>query len=137
MKFKIHIKKKGAYHATRHVPILRHHANYFAVTRITLYWKGQSHHHANCWGCLYYIVKQNNFITKCDRLLLQSQNASGITKCDSYYKVRHNRYPFQIFFVEFFFLLEDLAILLLSKDCEGIWFLSVPLLLWKKYQQLK
>ena len=35
---------------------------------------------------LYYKVRQNNFITKCDRLLLQS--ASGITKCDRlYYKV--------------------------------------------------
>ena len=31
-------------------------------------------------------------ITKCDRLLLQS--ASGITKCDSYYKVRRNIYVF-------------------------------------------
>ena len=29
------------------------------------------------------------FITNCDRSLLQS--ASGITKCDSYYKVRRNR----------------------------------------------
>ena len=28
------------------------------------------------------------FITKCNRLLLQS--ASGIKKCDSYYKVRRN-----------------------------------------------
>ena len=28
----------------------------------------------------YYKVRQSNFITKCDRLLLQS--ASGITKCD-------------------------------------------------------
>ena len=47
-------------------------------------------------------VQQSNFITKCDRLLLQSasgitkcdrlllQSASGITKCDRlYYKVRH------------------------------------------------
>ena len=35
----------------------------------------------------HYNVQQNNFITKCDRLLLQS--ASGITKCDRlYYKVR-------------------------------------------------
>ena len=34
-----------------------------------------------------YKVRQSNFITKCDRLLLQS--ASGITKCDRlYYKVR-------------------------------------------------
>ena len=49
----------------------------------------------------YYKVRQNNFITKCDRLLFQSascitkydrlllQSASGITKCDRlYYKVR-------------------------------------------------
>ena len=36
---------------------------------------------------LYWKVQQSNFITKCDRLLLQS--ASGITKCDRrYYKVR-------------------------------------------------
>ena len=33
-------------------------------------------------------MRQSNFITKCDRLLLQS--VSGITKCDSYYKVRCN-----------------------------------------------
>ena len=46
-------------------------------------------------------MRQSNFITKCDRLLLQSvsgitkcdrmllQSASGITKCDRlYYKVR-------------------------------------------------
>ena len=50
----------------------------------------------------YYKVRQSNFITKCDRLLLQSasgitkyerlllQSASGITKCDSYYNVRRN-----------------------------------------------
>ena len=49
----------------------------------------------------YYKVCQSNFITKCDRLLLQSasgitkcdrlllQSAPGITKCDRvYYKVR-------------------------------------------------
>ena len=35
-----------------------------------------------------YKVRQSNLITKCDKLLLQS--ASGITKCDSYYKVRRN-----------------------------------------------
>ena len=34
----------------------------------------------------YYKVRQSNFITKCDRLLIQS--ASGITKCGRlYYKV--------------------------------------------------
>ena len=39
------------------------------------------------WHILYYKVRQSNFITKCDRLLLQS--ASAITKCDRlYYKVR-------------------------------------------------
>ena len=64
----------------------------------------------------YYKLRQSNFITKCDRLLLQSasgitkcdrlllqsasgitkrdrlslQSASGTTKCDSYYKVRRN-----------------------------------------------
>ena len=39
------------------------------------------------WHISYYKVRQSNFITKCDRLSLQS--ASGITKCDSvYYKVR-------------------------------------------------
>ena len=32
------------------------------------------------WHISYYKVRQSNFITKCDRLLLQS--ASGITKCD-------------------------------------------------------
>ena len=35
----------------------------------------------------YYKV-HHKFITKCDRLLLQS--ASGVTKCDSCYKVRRN-----------------------------------------------
>ena len=40
------------------------------------------------WHILYYKVRQSNFITKCGRLLLQS--ASGITKCDSCYKVRRN-----------------------------------------------
>ena len=36
---------------------------------------------------LYSKVQQGNFITKCNRLLLQS--ASGITKCDRlYFKVR-------------------------------------------------
>ena len=35
-------------------------------------------------------MRQINFITECDRLLLQS--TSGITKCDSYYKVRRNNY---------------------------------------------
>ena len=39
------------------------------------------------WHISYYKVRQSNFITNCDRLLLQ--NASGITKCDRiYYKVR-------------------------------------------------
>ena len=32
------------------------------------------------WHISYYKVRQSNFITKCDRLLLQS--VSGITKCD-------------------------------------------------------
>ena len=32
------------------------------------------------WHISYYKVRQSDFITKCDRLLLQS--ASGITKCD-------------------------------------------------------
>ena len=53
------------------------------------------------WDILYYKVRQSNFITKCDRLLLQSasgitkrgrlllQSKSGITKCGRlYYKVR-------------------------------------------------
>ena len=53
------------------------------------------------WQISYYKVQQSNFITKCDRLLLQSvssitkcdklllQSASGITKCDRlYYKAR-------------------------------------------------
>ena len=35
-----------------------------------------------------YKMRQSNFITKCDRLLLQS--ASVVTNCDSYYKVRRN-----------------------------------------------
>ena len=39
------------------------------------------------WHISYYKVRQSNFITKCDRLLLQS--ASGITKCNRlYYNVR-------------------------------------------------
>ena len=39
------------------------------------------------WHISYYKVWQSNFITKCDRLLLQS--VSGITKCNRlYYKVR-------------------------------------------------
>ena len=54
------------------------------------------------WHISYYKVRQNNFITKCDRLLLQSvsgivkcdrlylQSASGIIRCVSYYKVRRN-----------------------------------------------
>ena len=54
------------------------------------------------WHISYYKVRQSNFITKCDRILLQGtsgitkcdrlllQSASGITKCDSYYKVRRN-----------------------------------------------
>ena len=53
------------------------------------------------WHISYYKVPQSNFITKCDRLLLQSasditkcdrmllQSASDITKCDRiYYRVR-------------------------------------------------
>ena len=44
--------------------------------------------HLHFWDILYYKVQQSNFIPKCDRLLLQS--ALGITKCDSYYQVRHN-----------------------------------------------
>ena len=53
------------------------------------------------WHISYYKAPQSNFITKYDRLLLQSvsditncdrlllQSASGITKCDRiYYKVR-------------------------------------------------
>ena len=53
------------------------------------------------WHISYCKVRQSNFITKCDRLLLQSasglakcdrlllQSASGITKCDRlYYKMR-------------------------------------------------
>ena len=43
--------------------------------------------HRLFWHISYYKVLQINFITKCDRLLLQS--ASGIAKCDRlYYKVR-------------------------------------------------
>ena len=39
------------------------------------------------WHISHYKVRQSNFITKCDRLLLQS--ASGITKCDRlYYNMR-------------------------------------------------
>ena len=40
---------------------------------------------------LKFLVWQSNFIIKCERLLLPS--ASGITKWDSYYKVRHNSSP--------------------------------------------
>ena len=41
-------------------------------------------------------MRQFPFITKCDGLLLQSvtillQSATGITKCDDYYKVRQYR----------------------------------------------
>ena len=54
------------------------------------------------WHILYHKVRQINFITKYDRLLLQSasgitkrdrlllQSAQGITNCDDYYKVRCN-----------------------------------------------
>ena len=54
------------------------------------------------WHISHYKVRQKNFITKCDRLLLQSvsgivkcdrlylQSASGIIRCVSYYKVRRN-----------------------------------------------
>ena len=44
--------------------------------------------HRLFWHILYYKVRKSNFVTQCDRLL--SQSASGITKCDSYYKVRRN-----------------------------------------------
>ena len=37
------------------------------------------------WHISYYKVQQSNFITKRDRLLLQS--VSSITKCNCYYKV--------------------------------------------------
>ena len=59
--------------------------------------------HRLVWHISYYKASKSSFITKCDRLLLQSvsdikkcdrlllQSASGITKCDSYYKVRRNR----------------------------------------------
>ena len=40
------------------------------------------------WHISYCKVRQSNFIAKCVRLLLQ--NESGITKCDSNYKVRRN-----------------------------------------------
>ena len=36
-------------------------------------------------------MQQSSFITKCDRLLLQS--ASGIIKCNSYYKLRRDSVP--------------------------------------------
>ena len=38
---------------------------------------------------LYCKKQQSNFITRCDRVLLQS--ASGIAGCDSCYKVRCNK----------------------------------------------
>ena len=74
------------------------------------------------WHISYYKVRQSNFITKCDRLLLQSapgitkcdrlllQSASGITKCDSYYKVRRNRVCFLLSFLILWFhsSIEDL-----------------------------
>ena len=41
------------------------------------------------WHISCYKVQQSNFVTKCDRLLLQS--ASGIKKCGSY-KVRRNTF---------------------------------------------
>ena len=54
------------------------------------------------WHISYNKVRHSNFITNCDRLLLQSvsgitkcdrlllQSVSGITKCGSYNKVRRN-----------------------------------------------
>ena len=51
---------------------------------------------AGIFDISYYKVWQSNFVTKCDRLLLQKarktllQSESGITKCDSYYKIRCN-----------------------------------------------
>ena len=60
------------------------------------------HYRRLFWHILYYKVRKSNFITKRDRLLLQSasgiakydrmllQSASGIAKCDNYYKVRRN-----------------------------------------------
>ena len=77
------------------------------------------------WHISYYKVRQSNFITKCDRLLLQSasgitkcdrlllQSAPGITKCDrlllqsasyilkcySYHKVRRNNAHFETAFL--------------------------------------
>ena len=64
------------------------------------------------WHISYYKVRQSIFITKCDRMLLQSasgitkcdrlllQSVSGITKCDSYYKVRRNSLNFFEFFLK-------------------------------------
>ena len=71
-------------------------------------------------------MRQSNFITKCDRLLLQStsgitkcdrmllQSASGITKCDSYYKVRRN-----IDYVYFYFFLSRTEIkeIFMEREC--------------------
>ena len=61
------------------------------------------------WHIWYWNVRQSNFVTMRDRLLLQStsgstkcdrlllQSALGIKKCDSYYKVRRNTSPVQKF----------------------------------------
>ena len=39
------------------------------------------------WHISYYKARQSNFITKCERLLLES--VSGITKCDRFYYKMH------------------------------------------------
>ena len=62
------------------------------------------------WHILYYKVRQSNFTTKCERLLLQSasgitkcdklllQTVPGTTKCDNYYKVTRNNCTISILF---------------------------------------
>ena len=48
---------------SRHAPLSRHHTNYFAVSRITPWKKGQSRHHANRLGYLLKMCsckKENN-----------------------------------------------------------------------------
>ena len=53
----------------------------------------------------YFKMQKSNFITKCYRLLLQS--VSGITNCDSYYKVRCNTSGVQFHLLQVSFVLNN------------------------------
>ena len=81
------------------------------------------------WHISYYKVRQSNFITKCDRLLLQSasgitkydrlllQSALGVTKCDRlYYKVRQVLQSVAVITTKKFKNIDDVHLLYLVSD---------------------